>query len=106
MKKILMIVYYFPPTAGGGVQRSSKFAKYLLRFGWKPVILTVKNSYDYYTDESLKKDVVEDISIYRSFAVEPMKMVRRNTSDRDLRKKMWHSISVSLRTIWTRNNHS
>ena len=36
-KKILMIAYYYPPVSGGGVQRTSKFAKYLPLFGYAPV---------------------------------------------------------------------
>ncbi len=77
MKKILMIAYYYPPVAGGGVQRTSKFAKYLCRFGWEPIILTVKEGYDYYRDDSLNKDIVQDISVYRSFSIEPMKWIRK-----------------------------
>ena len=40
MKTALMLCYYFPPVAGGGVQRSVKFAKYLPGCEWKPVIVT------------------------------------------------------------------
>ncbi|HBF38391.1 MAG TPA: glycosyl transferase family 1, partial [Firmicutes bacterium] len=35
INQILMIAYYFPPLGGAGVQRSSKFAKYLARQGWQ-----------------------------------------------------------------------
>ena len=41
MKKVLIIAYYWPPAGGAGVQRVLKFAKYLPKFGWEPVILTV-----------------------------------------------------------------
>ena len=39
MKTVLMITYEFPPVGGSGVQRSLYFAKYLARFGWRPVIV-------------------------------------------------------------------
>jgi hypothetical protein len=42
MKTALMILYYFPPLGGSGVQRSAKFVKYLPEQGWNPVILTVR----------------------------------------------------------------
>jgi glycosyltransferase involved in cell wall biosynthesis len=38
--KVLMIAPEFPPSCGGGVQRSLKFARYLPEFGWEPVVLT------------------------------------------------------------------
>ncbi|MFW5856620.1 MAG: glycosyltransferase [Planctomycetota bacterium] len=41
MKKVLFVAFYFPPAGGGGVQRSSKFVKYLREFGWEPVVLTI-----------------------------------------------------------------
>lgn len=41
-RKVLFIAYYFPPVAGGGVQRLAKFVKYLPAAGWLPVVLTVQ----------------------------------------------------------------
>ncbi len=43
MRKVLVVTYYWPPAGGPGVQRVLKFCKYLPEFGWKPVILTVRN---------------------------------------------------------------
>ena len=77
MQKILMIAYYFPPVAGGGVQRTSKFVKYLPEFKWKPHVLTVKSGYDYYADNSLVNDISKDVFVFRTFSFEPMKLVRK-----------------------------
>jgi len=77
MKRILMVAYYFPPVAGGGVQRSLKFSKYLPEFGWKPYILTAKEPYDYYGDDSLTKDIHPDLTVCRSASIEPMKIIRK-----------------------------
>jgi glycosyltransferase involved in cell wall biosynthesis len=41
-----MLCYYYPPIATSGVVRSVGFAQMLNRFGWEPVILTVKNARD------------------------------------------------------------
>lgn len=40
MKNILFISSYFPPAGGVGVQRISKFCKYLSRMDYKPFVLT------------------------------------------------------------------
>ncbi|GAB4342831.1 MAG: glycosyltransferase [Calditrichia bacterium] len=77
MKKVLFIAYYFPPVGGGGVQRSSKFVKYLPEFGWRPLVLTVREPYDFHSDGGLLKDIPPDTAIYRSFSIEPMKWVRK-----------------------------
>ncbi len=76
-KKVLFIAYYFPPSGGGGVQRSSKFVKYLPRFGWIPLVLTVKEPFDYYLDDSLLEDISAEARVYRTAAIEPMKWVRK-----------------------------
>lgn len=57
MKKVLFLTYYFPPIAGGGVQRSSKFVKYLPNFGWEPIVITVNDDPSQPKDETLLKDV-------------------------------------------------
>src|SRR5690606_19268419 len=76
-KKVLFIAYLFPPVGGSGVQRSSKFVKYLSDFGWYPLVLTVKEPYDFYNDESLMNDVKGRCTIYRTLSIEPMKCVRK-----------------------------
>ena len=43
MKKVLVIVYYWPPSGGAGVQRWLKFVKYLPQFGWQPTVITTTN---------------------------------------------------------------
>lgn len=42
MKRLLLISFYFPPQAWIGAQRPYGLAKYLVRYGWKPVILTAR----------------------------------------------------------------
>lgn len=39
-KRILMICYHYPPARNGGIERSLKFAKYLPKFDWHPVVLS------------------------------------------------------------------
>ena len=57
MKRVLIITYYWPPAGGSGVQRVTKFCKYLNQFGWEPIILTVDSGEFSNTDKSLLKNI-------------------------------------------------
>ena len=46
MEKVLIITYYWPPSAGAGVHRWLKFSKYLSEYGYRPIIYT-PNNFDY-----------------------------------------------------------
>ena len=85
-RDVLFISYLFPPVAGGGVQRSSKFVKYLPQFGWKPIVLTVREPYDFYCDDEMMQDVSGKCVIIRTFSIEPMKLVRKFLKKRSRRK--------------------
>lgn len=65
IKKILFISYYFPPMGMGGVQRSSKFVKYLPDFGWEVTVLTsavgAYYAFDYTLLDELNKEHIEII---------------------------------------------
>jgi glycosyltransferase involved in cell wall biosynthesis len=79
MKKVLIISYYFPPSGGPGVQRVLKFVKYLPQFGWKPIVLTVKDADFPARDESLMKEIPPDVNVYRSDIFEPYDLYRKLT---------------------------
>ncbi len=71
MKKVVLIAYSFPPVGGGGVQRPTKFVKYLRNFGWEPIVLTVANPSVPLLDESLLKDIPAGVRVYRAHTLEP-----------------------------------
>ncbi len=77
MRKVLLIAYRFPPQGGGGVQRTLKFVKYLPRFGWQPVVHTAKNSYWPLCDETLLREIPEDVRIYRTRTFEFERLEKR-----------------------------
>lgn len=66
MKKVMMVAHQFPPVGGSGVQRSAKFAKYLPLYGWEPVVLTRDKGKMVLRDESLLKELPEDMEIIRT----------------------------------------
>lgn len=73
MKKVLIILYYWPPSGGAGVQRWVKLTKYLTRLGLDVFVLTVDENFASYmqVDKSLSGDVSPDIKVIktRSFEV-------------------------------------
>ncbi|MGQ9631416.1 MAG: glycosyltransferase family 4 protein, partial [bacterium] len=72
MNKVLVLAYYFPPYGGGSVIRVTKFVKYLPKFGWMPIILTVDpRYYPNIKDENILNEIRKDIEIYRTPVLEP-----------------------------------
>jgi glycosyltransferase involved in cell wall biosynthesis len=75
---VLFIAYTFPPTGGAGVQRTTKFAKYLPHFGWDVSVLTVSNPSVPVVDESLVRDVPPATHVIRARTFEPSYSVKRS----------------------------
>ena len=70
-KRVLFISYPFPPVGGAGVQRTTKFVKYLSEFGWLSSVLTVANPSVPALDHSLVKDVPAHTLVRRARTWEP-----------------------------------
>jgi glycosyltransferase involved in cell wall biosynthesis len=70
-KRALFIAYTFPPVGGAGVQRTTKFVKYLPQFGWAATVLTVSNPSVPLRDESLCRDVPSSTRLVRARTFEP-----------------------------------
>ena len=77
MKKVLIITYYWPPTGGAGVQRWLKFSKYFRQFGWEPVIYTPSNPDFPINDETLLKDIPNDLTVLKTQITEPYDIYRK-----------------------------
>jgi hypothetical protein len=73
-KKVLIIAYYFPPLGMGGVQRATKFAKYLPSFGWKPFVLTVKDVEYLAKDSSLLEELPPEVEVVRTGSFDPLRI--------------------------------
>ena len=63
MDKVLIIANEFPPMGGAGVQRTTKFVKYLRDFGFEPIVVT-KEHMGGLSDKTLLQDIPQDIKIY------------------------------------------
>lgn len=76
-KKVLIVTYYWPPAGGPGVQRWLKFAKYLPEFGWEPVIYTPENPSYPLVDETLTREVPQDLKIVKTNIWEPYQIAEK-----------------------------
>lgn len=108
-KKILIITYYWPPAGGPGVQRWLKFAKYLPDFGWKPIIYTPENPSYPLLDETLMKDVPENIEMVRTTIWEPYQLAEKlNKSNKKFKAGQFdvgkNQSWKSKLSIWVRGN--
>lgn len=81
-KKVLIITYYWPPASGPGVQRFLKISKYLNDFGWKPIILTVKNGSYPSFDPSLENEIPEWVEVHKTKTFEPFTIYNRLTGSK------------------------
>jgi hypothetical protein len=71
VRRVLVVAYVFPPSGGAGVQRVTKFVKYLPEFGWECSVLTVANPSVPLQDDSLLKEIREDTVVRRARTYEP-----------------------------------
>ncbi len=74
---VLVLAYYFPPLGLSGVQRITKFVKYLPEYGWYPTVVTPRPAAYFAHDDSLLADVdSEDITIVRTASFDPTRLAR------------------------------
>lgn len=71
VKKVLFILYYWPPSGGSGVQRGLYFVKYLRDFGYEPVVYTPLNPEYPAMDESLLREIPPGVQVIRTPIREP-----------------------------------
>ena len=71
VKRVLMIAFHFPPLRGSsGIQRTLKFAQYLPRFGWLPVVLSANpRAYTICGDDQMP-DIPAEVVVRRAFALD------------------------------------
>ena len=70
-RRALFVSYLFPPVGGVGVQRVTKFVKFLPEFGWQSSVLTVSNPSVPLYDESYQRDIPANTIIRRAKTYEP-----------------------------------
>lgn len=113
-KRVLIILYYWPPSGGAGVHRWLKFVKYLRNFGWEPVVYIPSNP-DYPIIDSKRLDEIPSaMEIIKRPIWEPFALYRKFTGKKkDTKMDFGHLVNVKTYiqkgwkerlAIWIRGN--
>lgn len=70
-RRVLFVSYAFPPVGGAGVQRTTKFVKYLPSHGWSCSVLTAENPSVPVLDERLLGEIPPATRVVRTRTFEP-----------------------------------
>ncbi len=109
MKKVLFITYYWPPSGKASLHWPLKMIKYLPKFGWQPLVLTVKEDTFSQKDKTNFSEISDDLIVSRAKSFEPFNIYKKFTgkskSDQLIaaetisqsNKKISHKISIWLR---------
>jgi len=74
VKKVLMVVFQFPPFAGSSaVQRTLRFVQHLPANGWMPIVLTAKPTAYEQTAVDLLPEIPADVAVHRAFGLDTRK---------------------------------
>ncbi|HSG29101.1 MAG TPA: glycosyltransferase family 4 protein [Candidatus Krumholzibacterium sp.] len=65
-KRILMMINFFPPAAGGGVYRPLSFVKYLSRMSWQVTVVTPEPGGFWISDPQLEEAVPSGVRVIRT----------------------------------------
>ena len=72
-RNVLIILYYWPPAGGPGVQRWLKFSTYFNDFGIVPTVFAPQNPHYPILDKSLELEVPKHLEVITSKISEPYK---------------------------------
>ncbi len=72
-KNVLVVLYYWPPAGGPGVQRWLKFTTYFKEFGITPTVFAPKNPHYPLQDQSLELEIPSHVRVIKSSITEPYK---------------------------------
>ncbi len=111
MKKVLFITFYWPPSGKASLHWPMKIIKHLPKFGWQPVVLTVKEDTFSAKDESLLSEIDPNLEVIKTDHLDPFIYYRKflgkgkdepliasetiSTSNKSIKHKI---------TIWIRMN--
>ena len=76
-KRLLMIINFFPPAAGGGVYRPLSFVKYLARASWEITVVTPKPGEFWISDPELEAQIPDGVRIVRTGSLSGPRILNR-----------------------------
>lgn len=77
MKRVLMIIPFFPPMAGGGVYRPLSFVKYVGRYGWRTTVVAPRGDAFWIHDEGLAAQIPGDCDVIRTDTLSGQSLLAR-----------------------------
>jgi glycosyltransferase involved in cell wall biosynthesis len=77
MHHVLVVSHFFPPMGGGGVQRVTKFVKYLDPCGWRATVIAGRAEDYWMQDETLLADLPASLAVERTAAASGLGILRR-----------------------------
>ncbi len=89
MRRLLIVTYYWPPLGGPGSIRPVKFAKYLPKFGIRPIVCTRKDISYHSFDRELNKEI-ENLEVIRTESLDPARILYL-LGMKTYRPRMWHT---------------
>ena len=85
-RRVLFVSYFFPPLGGAGVQRPTKFVKYLPAAGWDPTVITTRSRWYPVRDETLVGDVPPGVRVAGAREPESNRAIAPSACCRDARR--------------------
>jgi glycosyltransferase involved in cell wall biosynthesis len=82
MRKILMIINFFPPAGGGGVYRPLSFVKYLSRLSWDVTVVTPRPGEFWISDPGLEGEVPLSTRVVRTASLSGFRFLRALRADK------------------------
>lgn len=86
MKKVLILIYYWPPSGGSSVQRWLKMIKYFKDLKLEPFVITVNPKFASYPvlDSSLENDITPDVHVYKTRSREFYNVYKKITGRKEI----------------------
>ena len=97
MKRLLMIVPFFPPMAGGGVYRPLSFVKYLHDFGWETTVVAPRGDAFWIRDERLVTQIPASCEVIRTDTLSGQAMLSRRGKKRPSQRRSSSGFSAARR---------
>ncbi len=98
--RLLLLTYFFPPTAGGGVFRPLAMVKYLSRMGWRITVLTATTPRHYPVDPELEQQIPDGVEVIRIPVVWEGGLIRRVLGKLSLDWIPRHLVTPDERVFW------
>lgn len=77
LRHLLVVSHFFPPMGGGGVQRVTKFVKYLEPCGWRATVVAGRGEDYWMQDDTLLAELPASVHVERTAAASGLGILRR-----------------------------